>query len=365
MNMKKTHSVNITSWANYDIAVGRNNWDKLSALRDELNFERLFIVIDENVHEYHGDYIEQALQPYCQKLFRYILPAGESQKSIGEWSKIMDFFLQQRVQRHTPILAIGGGVTGDLAGFVASTLLRGIPLIHLPTTLLAMVDSSIGGKTGVNHQVGKNMIGTFYQPKLVLADTEYLTTLPENEWINGISEILKYGCIREPALIEDMAGIINKTGFEPTTDWQNVISRCAQIKANVVQEDVEEKGVRAILNFGHTFAHALEAEAGYGELSHGEAVYAGMIAALYVSRENGASVSPDSLLSFKNLYQINWNERLKNVDALLARMLYDKKTQENNIHLVLLDEWGSAVVQKMENQQIIRDGWQFMFDQLD
>ena len=362
--MNKLHNVKVTSSTSYEIAVGRNIWEQLSGYKDELNFERLFIVIDENVHNYHGDYVEQSLQPYCDDLFRYILPEGESQKSIGEWNKIMDFFLENRVQRNTPLMAIGGGVTGDLAGFVASTLLRGIPLIHIPTTLLAMVDSSIGGKTGVNHQVGKNMIGTFYQPEMVMADTEFLTTLPEDEWINGLSEILKYGCIKEPDIIDDMQTLIKDTGFAPTSSWQQVISRCARIKADVVQKDAQERGERAILNFGHTFAHALEAEAGYGELSHGEAVYAGMIAALYVSRENGASVTPDSLLSFKNLYQIKWSNRLRNVDNLMARMLYDKKTQGDHIHLVLLDEWGGAVVQKMNDHQLIREGWQYMFDQL-
>lgn len=357
------HKVETAGSVHYPLIVGNELDDYLTKTVSEMDHRRLFLVIDERVDELHGERLYETLSRNCKHLFRYIVPRGEASKSITQWKNILDYFLNNNIDRHTPILAVGGGVTGDLAGFTAATVLRGVPLIHIPTTLLAMVDSSIGGKTGINHETGKNLIGSFYQPHSVIMDMQYLATLEEKEWVNGLSEILKYASIEDQTIFSEVEEAIQNAGFQPGAQWKSIVSKCAAIKGEIVQQDEKEKGKRAILNFGHTFAHAIEAEAGYGQISHGEAVYAGMLAALYASSQLGADVSPDRLLKFRNLYHIAWNERSRDVAALTKRMKFDKKVKENTIRLILLNKWEEPYLYECRNDRLITEAWKYIFEQ--
>jgi 3-dehydroquinate synthase len=245
------------------------------------------IVSDQNVQA-HAEAVANALLAAEFRTSVVILPPGEEQKSLANAAFLYDHLAELAADRQTLITAVGGGVIGDLAGFVASTYNRGLPLLMVPTTLLAMVDSSVGGKVGVNHPRGKNLIGAFHQPVGVWLDTAFLNTLPEREFRSGLAEVVKYGVILDAEFFESLeqssASILAR---EPAC-LQTVIARCCQLKANVVEQDErEETGLRAILNYGHTFAHAFEAIGGYGAWLHGEAVAAGMICASRLAERIG------------------------------------------------------------------------------
>lgn len=213
----------------------------------------------------------------------HTVPAGEASKSAEQLAAICSAALEAGIDRATPLVALGGGVVGDLAGFAAATLLRGIPLVHVPTSCIAMVDSALGGKTGINHAVGKNLIGAFHQPRLVHVAIDTLATLPPREWTSGLAEVVKHACIADAALfdrLEATFGAVLQRGDEVTAE---TVRAAASVKARIVAEDEREHGRRALLNFGHTFGHAIEAVAGYGVFAHGEAVALGMRAALSLS----------------------------------------------------------------------------------
>ncbi len=215
------------------------------------------------------------------------MPDGEAHKSLKTLEDILTRLIECRAERSTTVIALGGGVVGDLAGFAAATYQRGTPLVQVPTTLLAQVDSSVGGKTGVNHPLGKNMIGAFHQPRAVLIDPECLATLPERELRAGIAEVVKYGAIRDIAFFEWLEKNMDRLLARDPGALAHAIERSCAIKAEIVAADERESGVRALLNFGHTFGHAIEAGAGYGEWLHGEAVAAGMVMAARLSARVG------------------------------------------------------------------------------
>lgn len=360
--MSLTIEVPVSLEQNYAVTIGRNLWEDLGSFCSE-NYpsSKLFIVIDEKVRRLHGEGIKSE----CNKIFDDVhligIPEGEESKSIALWNKTLDIILKQGVERSTPLLAIGGGVTGDLGGFVAASALRGIPLLHMPTSLLAMVDSSIGGKTGINHETGKNLIGAFYQPDVVFADINYLETLDENEWINGLSEILKYAAISEPSLF-DLAAKCVKSGFHPTKEWTDIIYKSATIKSKVVTDDTLEAGSRAFLNFGHTFGHALEKKAGFGTISHGEAVLVGMLAAMKASNELGSSLQIDRFKEFLNLYSIQLDKSATQIDELIESMKHDKKVLDRNIRLILLEDWGKPYVHICNDLTLLEQAWEFAFN---
>ncbi|MDG5766542.1 3-dehydroquinate synthase [Balneolales bacterium ANBcel1] len=316
------------------------------------------VVVDRNVLAAHRARVESAFPPGICRYFE--LPPGEGSKSIASWKGIIDFALSGQVRRNTPLVAVGGGVTGDLAGFAAASLLRGLPLYQVPTTLLAMVDSAVGGKTGINHDFGKNTIGAFYHPEAVLFDTEFLDTLPEREWLCGISEVLKYGYIRDSKLLEQGAALANPATREPQLLWE-VVHSSVMIKSGIVQEDAREAGKRAWLNFGHTFAHALETLDGYRNINHGEAVYAGMIAALYVSGTRGGRVDNEPLLSLRTWYNLKLNRFESQIDKLVALMHHDKKNRDSSIQLVLLEEPGRPKLERIEDPAILYEAWEHVF----
>lgn len=360
--MSLTTEVSLSFEQRYSVTIGRNLWNEVSKFcAENYSPRKLIIVIDEEVNRLHGDTVKSAFSAIFEQVYLYEIPQGEKSKSISQWNKTLDAVLKKGIERSTPLLAIGGGVTGDLGGFIASTALRGIPLIHMPTSLLAMVDSSIGGKTGINHGTGKNLIGAFYQPDAVFADVNFLQTLPAEEWINGLSEVLKYAAIEDPSLFETLAECV-ASGFEPSEQWTRIIQKSAEIKIGVVSRDVLEAGARAFLNFGHTFGHALEKKAGYGTISHGEAVLVGMLAACKASTELGGDLRIDRFNEFLDLYSIQLDEDEIPIDSLIESMKQDKKVLEGNIRLVLLKEWGQPFLHTCNNEQLLKHAWQYAYD---
>ena len=323
--------------------------------------DNIFVLVDERVHGLHAKRIKNFLS--CFDNYHLMeVPEGEASKSVSQWSQIVDEVLNEGLERGTPLLAIGGGVTGDLGGFVASTVLRGIPLIHMPTSLLAMVDSSIGGKTGVNHTTGKNLIGAFYQPDAVFADIAYLETLEQKEWVTGMAEILKYAAIRNPEIFEEVEELVHQP-HTPKQRWAKVVEESARIKTDIVEEDALEAGKRAYLNFGHTFGHALENVSGYGALSHGEAVFVGMVAAAHFSSELGHPVDDAPFQPFISLYQQQMDELPQNVDELIDAMKSDKKVKNNTLRLVLLNGWGSPYIYECTDHSKLQSAWEYALAQ--
>lgn len=316
------------------------------------------IVTDTNV----ADLYLEKLKGYLSKagwspLPGLILPAGERSKAPELLQQIYDHALGAGIDRQTPVLALGGGVIGDLAGFAAATLLRGLPLVHLPTSLIAQVDSSIGGKTGINHTVGKNLIGAFYQPRLVCTDLNALQSLPELEWTSGLAEVVKHGLIADADFAHELSANWDRILRRDQDTVRHMVIRAAAIKAKVVSEDERETSLRAILNFGHTFGHAIERIAGYGQFTHGEAVAVGMRAALKVSvllNPNLPYATVESLL--KRLPVRNSIEDL-DPQTLTQTMYFDKKVQAGRLRLVLLRSIGSAYVTDKVTEEQISAGW--------
>lgn len=345
----------------YSITIGENLMEEAASyISNQFGKEKLFMIIDEQVYRLHNSKIEETLGQHFNKITKYVIPSGESNKSIVQFSSIIDFILQNGIERGTPLLAIGGGVIGDLAGFVAASILRGIPLIHMPTTLLAMVDSSIGGKTGVNHSTGKNLIGAFYQPKAVFADVDFLNTLPHYEWVSGLSEVIKYAMIDTPELFPELIELTKEGIFASPEKWISVIEKSASIKVDIVSRDVKESGVREYLNFGHTFAHVIERMGNFEEFSHGQAVFAGMYAASFVSQKLNASIDGSNLIPFKPLYDFSLEKLGTDTNYLIELMLRDKKVKKNTIRLVLLEELGKPTVTSFSKTKLIKESWEYL-----
>jgi len=319
------------------------------------------LIVDGNVMPAHRERINAAFPDTMARCFE--VPSGETSKSIAMWNRVMDFAFSGALKRNTPLIAIGGGVTGDLAGFAAASLMRGLPLFHVPTTLLAMVDSAIGGKTGINHAFGKNTIGAFYHPRAVLFDTAFLDTLPQREWLCGISEVLKYGYISDPDLLQAGAALADPATRTPEL-LQHVIEHSVRIKSGVVAADAREAGRRAWLNFGHTFGHALETLDNYRNINHGEAVYAGMIAALFVSRRLGYEVSDEPLLQLKEKFRLDLGPYTSRSGELVTLMAHDKKNRDADIRLVLVSAHGKPLVTSVSDRSLLQEAWKYTFDVL-
>jgi 3-dehydroquinate synthase len=296
------------------------------------------IVTDERVVP-HAEAVAASLRAAGFRTAVTALPAGEETKSQFWLGRVYDDLASIPADRRTPVVAVGGGVVGDLAGFAAATYNRGLPLVMVPTTLLAMVDSSVGGKTGINHPAGKNLIGAFHQPAGVWIDTRFLDTLPKREYVSGLAEVVKYGVILDAAFFDyvesNARGMLDR---EPAV-VRTVVSRCCRLKADVVEKDErEETGLRTVLNYGHTFAHAFETVAGYGTWLHGEAVAAGMVCACRLAERMGL-VPPEVTVRQANLLQSlglptaplpGWP-----IDELIAVMRRDKKAAAGKLRFVL------------------------------
>ncbi len=312
------------------------------------------LVTNPTVYEFYGERVLKGLvaEGFAPVVIK--VPDGEEYKNLSEASAVYDALIENRLERTSPIIALGGGVIGDLAGFVASTYLRGVPYIQVPTTLLAQVDSSVGGKTAVNHPKGKNLIGSFYQPRAVLIDPWTLHTLEERELKAGLAEVVKYGVIRDAeffGFLESNYETLLKPGSGELT---SAIERSCEIKADVVGADETEQGTRAILNFGHTFGHAIEALSGYGTFRHGEAVAMGMAMAAEFSTILGLCSVRDSdrikglLRSFGLPVEQPGIEAAAFIDAMRG----DKKVSGGELRFVLVTEVGNVVVKEVAPEAV-------------
>ena len=328
---------------------------------------RVLVITDETVGPLHLGALTDALAADGRGVEALAVPAGEGSKSLRQYGEVADWALARGIDRQTPVLALGGGVVGDLAGFAAATLLRGLPLVHLPTTTISQVDSAIGGKTGVNTPAGKNLLGAFYAPRVVLADPATLATLPDRDFRSGLAEAVKHALIRDA----DLAARIDRqwdalAGRDPETVAE-LVRDAAAIKAAVVEADEREAGDRALLNFGHTFGHALEHQAGYGTLTHGEAVAIGMRAALHLSSSLAAGAVADDLLP-----DFDRADRLVtrlapaapdlDRDALVDAMGTDKKRTADGLRFVVLEAVGQARLASDVPAEMVRAAWAFALE---
>ena len=307
---------------------------------------KCLIVTDTNVLQPHANAVRERLAKAGATVKVVCVKAGEGSKSLQETSELYDELVEFQADRQTIVIAVGGGVVGDLAGFVAATYARGLRFLQVPTTLLAMVDSSVGGKTGINHPTGKNLIGAFHQPVGVLIDTAAMTTLPDREYRSGMAEVVKYGVIMDEHFFEYLERHTKELNQRKPDVVAHVVRRSCELKAEVVRQDEREtSGVRAILNYGHTYAHAFEALAGYGKLLHGEAVAMGMICgsrlALALNRISDDEMHRQKqLLTQLHLPTFVPADLLAQKDKIIDRMLLDKKTVSGDLKFVLPDRIG-------------------------
>jgi 3-dehydroquinate synthase len=342
----------------YDIAIGRgllaNLGDRIKVLRPGA---RVAIISDETVARLHLQAAEGALNSSGVDSARIVVPPGESSKSYATFEKVCEAIIAARVERNDLIVALGGGVIGDLAGFVAACYQRGIGLVQLPTTLLAHVDSSVGGKTAVNHPGGKNLIGAFHQPRAVIADTDLLRTLPDRELRSGLAEVIKYGLICDPSFFDWIEANIDALLARSPPALGFAIYRSCQIKAQIVARDEREQGERALLNLGHTFGHAIESATGYSGWHHGEAVGTGMLMAAEMSQRTGR-LEPAVVTRLRALLQqAGLPVEAPRIGAARALdyMRVDKKVQSGRVRLVLLAGLGQAVVTSDYPDAALRD----------
>jgi 3-dehydroquinate synthase/shikimate kinase/3-dehydroquinate synthase len=342
-----------TKTKQYPIIIGSNLTTNISKIFKDnaINFNKCLLIIDKNVPNKFISQIKGSIKN--KKTYVQFFKANEINKNQNNVNKILEILLRKNFTRDDCLISVGGGITGDISGFAASIFKRGLKFINVPTTLLSQVDSSIGGKTGVNSRYGKNLIGSFYQPNLVISDTEFLKSLPRREIICGYGEILKHSLIAN----KKFYNFLNKNNekilglLSPFID--KAIYESCKIKKDVVEKDEKENGLRKILNFGHTFAHAFEATLGYSKkLNHGEAVILGMETALKFSLQKNILNKNDftsiiNHISNLNLsFSVNNYFKLKDINKILSFMLKDKKNNSNNINLVLLKKIGLPIIDK-------------------
>jgi len=348
----------ITDTRRYPIYIKWGLLDRLGELLCQTGLDgRIYVISDDIVYPLYGSSVEGSLRDSGLDTKAFVVSAGEATKSLGTAARIYDWLVENHVERRDTILALGGGMVGDLVGFVAATFLRGLSLIQVPTSLVAMVDASIGGKTAVNHPKAKNFIGSFYQPRLIVADVQTLRTLPPRELTSGWAEVIKHALILDAegvSLLEKQAADLRRLKPEAVTA---AIRRSAAIKAGIVSEDEKEEGRRILLNYGHTIAHGLETATNYERLLHGEAVAIGMAGAASVSCKLGFLSADDAERQQTLLKKFDLPTRCSNVDhkAVLAAMELDKKVQAKAIRWVLLTSLGQASIRSDVPQTIVRE----------
>lgn len=331
-----------TTSKHYPLFIGKGIRHQLESLIQSLNkqFSSYLIITDEMVAKFYLDDLLNTLDD--SQVFTHIVPSGEKAKSIDCYYQCLTKALESGLDRKSCIIALGGGVIGDLAGFVAATYMRGIAFIQVPTTLLAH-DSSVGGKVAINHSLGKNMIGAFYQPDAVIYDVETLQSLNETEWRSGFAEVIKHGLIWDRQLFEQVNSIQSLQELQQS-DLNSILRQAIKVKAEIVSEDETEKGIRSYLNFGHTLGHAIEAELGYGSISHGEAVIIGMIFAMKLSEKHYQTKL--NITKLKNWLQaLGFSTKIPpklSAEQLIAKMKKDKKSHHGQITMILLKEIGKV-----------------------
>ncbi len=347
----------------YDILIGK---DLLAGAGDHLcsfiKDRQIIIISDTTVAGFHLSVLAEAVRPLARSLHHFSVPPGEASKSFAVFEKLVNDILALPIDRHALILAFGGGVIGDLAGFAAASLLRGIDFIQIPTSLLAQVDSSVGGKTGINSPAGKNLVGAFYQPRRVLADISLLATLPMRELRAGYAEIVKYGLLGDARFFDWLEANHSHILAGDSAALIDAVRHSCQMKADIVAEDERESGRRALLNLGHTFAHAFEAEAGYdGRLLHGEAVAAGLGLAFGFSRWLGLATGQDEMRVITHLKSAGLPSGPADLPAgtapaerLVSHMHKDKKARAGKLTFILVRAIGDAFVEHQVDENQLR-----------
>ena len=337
----------------YRIVIDSGLLKDLPSVFSELNRGQKWIVISqESIMKLYGYKLLMDMKEEGYNIDYISLPIGEPAKSFNEYQSIINQMIDLGCDRSTTIISLGGGVVGDVSGFVAATFLRGIKYVQIPTTLLAMVDSSIGGKTGLNILKGKNLVGAIYQPKLVLVDPIFLNSLPKKEVISGIGEIIKYGAIFDAVFLEKISKWLDEIESFPFLD---AISRSVEIKAEIVSRDEKESGLRRILNFGHTIGHAIEAHLGYGKIRHGEAIALGMKCSGWISNKLGllSKYEKETLNNIINKLPIANIGQIQ-ADKLMPYIKRDKKSDRGVLKFVVLSKLGAAKVTTNVSKELIQ-----------
>ena len=331
---------------NYQIVIGKHSVAKLADKINSLPITKCLLIIDKNVEKYHSKKLRIAFANVDCKISKYVFTATEKNKKINNAEKIFKYLSDNYFDRNSVIVGVGGGITGDMTGFVASTFMRGINYFNVPTTLLAMVDSSIGGKTGVNFETRKNLIGTFYQPSGVYVDDVFLNTLPKKEITSGSGEIFKYAFLADEKNYKLLKNRLKKILTDSLNNYETVVQNCLKIKSYVVSKDEKEKtGLRKILNLGHTFAHAYEIVSNY-QIRHGEAVFGGIFSALFASEKLGylSNLKLNQYLSDFSFIKLNKKFRLLDDEKVYKVMMADKKNLAGKINLVLIEDIGRIII---------------------
>ncbi|HIK24800.1 MAG: 3-dehydroquinate synthase [Thermosynechococcus sp. Uc] len=348
----------------YSIAIGANTRQQLPTLLAEHTLltpdAPALIVSNPQIWRHYGADVQNALVKSGWQVTPCILPAGERYKTLRSVEKIYDAALGQRLERNSTLFALGGGVIGDMTGFAAATWLRGIAVVQIPTSLLAMVDAAIGGKTGVNHPQGKNLIGAFHQPRLVAIDPEVLATLPTREFRAGMAEVIKYGVIWDATLFNLLSQLprLDRMSALPSESLIQILQRSCQAKVDVVSKDEREAGLRAILNYGHTIGHALESMGNYRLLNHGEAVAIGMIAAGELAVALGYWSVEDAAAQRALILKAKLPTTIPphfDIEGLLARLKHDKKVQAQKVRFVLPTAIGHGEIVDHVPTELIRE----------
>ena len=349
----------------YEVVIGSGLLDGLGELiRAVAPHDRCTVVGDAAVMEVYGQRAIGALESAGYEAATAVMPSGEKHKTLETVRAIYDVLLERRMERRSPVIALGGGVCGDTAGFVAASYLRGVPFVQVPTTLLAMVDASVGGKVGVNVPQGKNLIGAFHQPAIVLADVMVLQTLSPREFRCGLAECIKHGVIRDPSLLDFISEQMPKIQAMNPGVLEELVRRNVAIKAAVVMADEKESGERAHLNFGHTFAHAIEAVTEYGTFLHGEAVSLGMVAAMNLAVGLGIcdSQAINPLVAALESAGLPVRAKLPDVADLMAAMTLDKKVKDAKIRFVLPTRIGEVVIRNDVPNDRVEAAWATVMD---
>lgn len=329
----------------YNIFIEKGLLNNLgNEIKNIYNGNKIFVITDENVNKYYGEKIIKSLEDVGFTTRIMVLPAGEATKSFNTLPKVYDELLKFKLTRKDLIITLGGGVIGDLGGFVASTFLRGVAFIQVPTSILAQVDSSVGGKVAVDLQKGKNLVGSFYQPKGVFIDPEVLETLPNKFYKDGMGEVIKYGCIKDKDLFDKLDSLSSRE--EVMKNIEEIIYKCCYIKKDVVERDERDLGERMLLNFGHTLGHAVEAYYDYKGYIHGEAVSIGMYN-ITLESENIGITKKGTAKKIKEIlkrYGLPYEMNLEHNEKILETITLDKKNLGNRLKVILLKDIGDSII---------------------
>lgn len=342
----KTLTMNLQT-NSYDIIISEGIFDSMpDYIKNVYNGSRIVIITDVNVNEIYGEAITKNFTNKGFEIYKITLESGEDSKSIKVLTSIYSKLIENKITRSDMIVAFGGGVVGDVAGFAAATYMRGIPFIQIPTTLLSQVDSSIGGKVAVNLPEGKNLIGSFYQPKIVLIDTMFLSTLPKKYISDGMAEVIKYACIRNVEFFDFLNSL---TLDSLNANYEEIVFKCCKIKKEIVEQDERDTGIRMILNFGHTIGHAIEKYYNYEKYSHGEAVAIGMYLMTYEGEKYGYTEkgTSEKIRNILVKYNLNYTLQQLNNTKLIEIIECDKKVLSDYFNIIMLNELGDAYIRKI------------------